>query len=96
MDREDLKGVIVIMPTAFDSSGFIDENNYRKNIQKICKTDVQAIMTMGTTGEFYNISFDEYKYLVDILLDEVSNNLKVIVGASGVNNFEAIRRTKYA
>ena len=96
MNRDDLKGIIVIMPTAFNSDGSIDEDNYRKNIQKICKTEVQGIMTLGTTGEFYNISFDEYKYLVDILLDEVSNNLKVIVGASGVNNFEAIRRVKYA
>jgi 4-hydroxy-tetrahydrodipicolinate synthase len=96
MNRDQLKGVIVIMPTALNSDGSIDEENYKKNIQKICKSDVKGIMILGTTGEFYNLSFEEYKLLVDIIIKEASNNIKVIVGASGINTAEAIKRTKYA
>lgn len=96
LDRNSLNGVITIMPTAFKEDGSIDEENHRKNISKICETKVSGIMSMGTTGEFCNISFDEYKQLVDMLIDEVSSRIKIIVGASGVNMNEAIKRTKYA
>lgn len=91
-----MKGVITIMPTAFKEDSSFDEDNYRYNISKIYKTKVNAIMTMGTTGEFFNISFEEYKQFVNILLDEVSGGIKTIVGASGVNLAEAIKRAKYA
>ena len=84
------------MPTAFNEDGSFNEENYRKNIDKICETKVTGIMTMGTTGEFFNVSFEEYKQLVDILIDEVSSRVKILVGASGVNINESVRRTKYA
>ena len=96
MERSDLKGIITIMPTAFNKEGSFDEENYRKNINKICETKVNGIMIMGTTGEFYNIPYEEYKQLVDILIDEVSSRVKIIVGASGINTNVAIKRTKYA
>ncbi len=96
MEREDLKGVITIMPTAFKKDGEFDEENYRKNIDKICRTGVKGIMTMGTTGEFSNISYKEYEKIVDVLMDETSGRIKVIVGASDVNISEAIKRTNYA
>ncbi|MFB6088403.1 MAG: dihydrodipicolinate synthase family protein [Candidatus Aenigmatarchaeota archaeon] len=94
--RDDLKGIITIMPTAFKEDGSFDEVNYRKNINKICQTDVTGIMNMGTTGEFSNISWPEYKKIVDVLIEEVAGRIKVIVGASAVNTEEAIQRTYYA
>lgn len=94
--REDLKGIITIMPTAFKEDGSFDEENYRKNVAKICGTNVTGIMNMGTTGEFSSISFSEYKRIVNILIDEVNGRLKVIIGASAVNTREAIERACYA
>lgn len=94
--RENLEGIITIMPTAFKENGSFDEVNYRKNVDKICRTGVTGIMSMGTTGEFSSISLSEYKKIVDVLIDEVSGRLKIIVGASAVNTSEAIERTLYA
>jgi len=84
------------MPTPFKKDYSFDEETYRKNIDKICETKVTGIMTMGTTGEFFNVSFEEYQKLVDILIEQVSGRLKTIVGASGVNIGEAVKKTKYA
>ncbi|MFC2091181.1 dihydrodipicolinate synthase family protein [Elusimicrobiota bacterium] len=94
--RNDLKGVITIMPTAFAEDGSFDEENYRRNVDSICNTGVMGIMNMGTTGEFSNIGIADYKKIVDVLVDQTAGRLKIIVGASAVNTEEAIERTMYA
>jgi len=94
--RKDLKGIVTIMPTAFKKNGSFDEENYRKNVNNICRTKVMGSMSRGTTREFSNINFSEYKRIVEILIDEVSGRLKVIIGASAVNTKEAIERACYA
>ncbi|MFC2061385.1 dihydrodipicolinate synthase family protein [Elusimicrobiota bacterium] len=96
LKREDLEGIITIMPTAFKDDGAFDEENYRKNVDLICKTEVMGIMNMGTTGEFSSISISEYKKIVDVLIDEVKGRVKTIIGASAVSAGEAIERTRYA
>lgn len=95
-NEKKLKGINTILPTSFKKNGSFDEESFRKNINKICNTNVNSIMTLGTTGEFFNISFLEYKNIVDILIDEVSSRIKIIVGASDVNIQNSIKKTKYA
>ena len=50
LSKDDLHGIITVMPTAFKDDGCFDEDNYRKNIDKICKSGVNGIMSLGTSA----------------------------------------------
>ena len=71
MNRDQLKGVIVIMPTALNSDGSIDEENYKKNIQKICECDVEGIMLLGGCAMKNRLIYEDGLADIHIVLQHI-------------------------
>lgn len=99
LTREEARGIYVLVPTPLDSKGRFDEHTFRENVRKLCKSGVHGIATTGTVGEFYTLSWEDHKRLINALVDEASKcqkKLATIVGCSGLNTKEAIEKTSYA
>jgi 4-hydroxy-tetrahydrodipicolinate synthase len=85
------RGVFVVICTAFDDQGEVDEAALRRHIRWMiddCK--VNAIIPCGSTGEFAFLSEQERKRVVSLTLDEVNHQLPVIAGSAACSTQEVI------
>ncbi len=85
------RGVFLVICTAFDEKGNVDEVALRKHIRWLiddCK--VHAIIPCGSTGEFAFLTEQERKRVVAITVDEVKKQLPVIAGSAACATKEVI------
>jgi 4-hydroxy-tetrahydrodipicolinate synthase len=89
------RGVFLVICTAFDAKGDIDEAALRRHIRWLiddCK--VHAIIPCGSTGEFAFLTEHERKRVVAITVDEVKKQLPVIAGSAACATKEVIEYAK--
>jgi 4-hydroxy-tetrahydrodipicolinate synthase len=85
------KGIIVPVVTPYFEDGNIDYEIYRKIINYLIKNGVHGIFPMGTTGEFYAVSDDEYRNLLEVSVEEVNGRIPVYAGVNHITTRGAIR-----
>ena len=89
-------GVYVVVCTAFDAQGKLDEPALRRHIRWLvddCK--VHGIIPCGSTGEFAFLSEQERKRVVAITVDEVQHQLPVIAGSAACATAEVIEYSRH-
>ena len=91
-----MRGFYVLVPTPFTKSGEFDENTFRENVRTLCEFDIQGIATTGTLGEFHSIPWQDHQRLIKALVDETKSGVATVVGCSGINTEETIKKTKFA
>jgi len=96
LTREKMKGIYALPPTPFTEDLKLDEGQFRENVRKLCDAGIHGIAILGTGGEFHTITFEEHERLCKALVEEASDDVVTIVGCSGVNTAEAIRKMKVA
>jgi 4-hydroxy-tetrahydrodipicolinate synthase len=57
---------------------------------------VSGVVPCGTTGEFVNLTIEERKKVIDIVVDEVDGKVKVIAGTGASGTKQALEMTRYA
>ena len=67
----DLRGVLLPIPTPFDSAGEIDRSAIRSNIQKWNSTGIRGYVVLGSTGERVNLDETEYLQVIAAARDAV-------------------------
>ncbi len=67
--------------TDFDSEGRFDAESYRRRLEWFISHDISAVFVAGGTGEFFNLSFDEYREIVRVAVKAVDGKLPVIASA---------------
>lgn len=78
------KGVLPAMVTPFDKEGKINEKALIKLINHLLDGGVHGIFAVGTTGEFYGLSHEEYRRLLQITVDQVKGRVPVYAGATSI------------
>jgi 4-hydroxy-2-oxoglutarate aldolase len=81
---DDLRGVLLPIPTPFDSAGEVDLKALRANIGKWSETGIGGFVMLGSTGERVNLDEGEYLEVIKAARDEVTvggRSLLFIVGA---------------
>ncbi len=98
--KEKLVGMFVVMVTPFKEDYSLDEEGLRKNtrflIEKGLKNGDGGLIPGGSTGECFNLTIEERKRVLDIVLDEAKGRLPVIFGCNYTNTKTVIELCKYA
>jgi 4-hydroxy-2-oxoglutarate aldolase len=94
----DLRGVLLPIPTPFDSAGEVDFGALRANIAKWNSTGISGYVMLGSTGERVHLDEREYLEVIAAAREEVAvgkDALTFIVGAgqqSAVGTVREINR----
>ena len=90
------KGSGVALVTPFNDDLSINYNKLKELIEFQIKSNSDAIIICGTTGESSTLSFDEFKEIVKFTVDEVDKRIPVIVGTGSNSTDIAIKKSKFA
>ena len=94
--KENVSGIIDAMTTPFTSDLEIDELALRNNIRHCLQLDINGVYVCGTVGEFWALSDNERKRILNITVDEVGDRA-IVVCHTGHSSFKsAINLTKHA
>jgi len=90
-----LKGIMPALVTPFTAEEEIDEKALRSLISHVLP-HVNAVVPVGTTGEFVYLSEEEKRQVIDITIDEVGGRVPVIAGTGCSSTRDTVALTQYA
>ena len=90
------KGIIPAMVTPVTSGGKINVAALRKLTNYLIKGGVHGLFPVGSQGEFYALTFEEKKRIIEVVVDETRGRVPVYAGTGAVTTREAIALTKMA
>ena len=91
------KGVIPALVTPFTDDGkAVDENRLRTLVDFVIGLEVTGVMPCGSTGEFPNLTTEEKKKVLEVVIDQTNGRVPVIAGTGASGTQEAIDMTKFA
>ena len=96
LNKDQLRGVWVSVPTEWDAAGNFDEKTFRDSTVMLIDAGVHGVYTTGSTGEYYALDWDEYTHMVDAFAAETVGKIGMQVGASWFNTRDVIQRVRYA
>jgi len=96
MKKTTLKGVLVPLATAFRQSGGVDIAKMKKVTQFVCQGEVHMVIPAGSTGEFFALTREDRKRLLEIVLEEVNGRVPVYAGTGAITTRETIELTRQA
>lgn len=85
------RGIIVPIITPFFDDGTINYTAYRQVLNHLIEQGVHGIFPMGTTGEFYAVSDDEYRRILEVTVDETSGRVSIYAGVNHITTRGVIR-----
>jgi 4-hydroxy-tetrahydrodipicolinate synthase len=68
----------------------------RTLVEHCIELGVHGIVPCGTTGEFVNLTTDEKKRVIKIVVDEVNGQVPVVAGTGASGTDQAVEMTRYA
>lgn len=89
-------GAMTALVTPFHN-GQIDQETYRKLIQRQIDNGIDGVVPVGTTGESATLSHEEHRLCIDIAVDVCKGTgVKVLAGAGSNATSEAVGLAKFA
>ena len=88
------KGIIPAMVTPVTSDGKINVEALRKLTSYLIQGGVHGLFPVGSQGEFYALSFDEKKSVIEVVVQETKGRVPVYAGTGAITTREAIALTK--
>jgi len=74
-------GLLSFPVTDFDEQGHFDRDSYRQRLEWFVSHEVSAVFVAGGTGEFFNLTLDEFREVVTVAVETVGGKLPVIASA---------------
>jgi 4-hydroxy-tetrahydrodipicolinate synthase len=91
------KGILPALVTPFTADGKqVDEEALRRLVDHCIGLGVNGVVPCGTTGEFVNMTTEEKKKTIDVVVDQVNGRVKVVAGTGASGTAQALEMTKYA
>jgi len=91
------EGIFPALVTPFTDDGkAVDEERLRVLVNHCIELGVHGVVPCGTTGEFVNLTKEEKKQVLKVVVDEVNGKVPVIAGTGASGTSEALEMTKYA
>jgi len=92
-----LEGIMPALVTPFTADGkAVDEEKLRFLVSHCLEVGVHGVVPCGTTGEFTNMTTEEKKRVIKIVVDEVNGKVPVVAGTGTSGTEQAVEMTKYA
>lgn len=90
------RGIIPAMATPTDEWGNINEAALRKLVNHLIEGGVHGLFPVGSQGEFFALTFEQKKRVIEIVIDETRGRVPVYAGTAAITTKEAIETTKMA
>jgi 4-hydroxy-tetrahydrodipicolinate synthase len=91
------EGIFPALVTPFADDGkAVDEERLRTLVNHCIELGVHGVVPCGTTGEFVNLTTDEKKRVIKVVVDEVNGRVPVVAGTGASGTDQALEMTKYA
>jgi len=91
------QGILPALVTPFSKDGKqLNKEALRNLVRRCIELGVSGVVPCGTTGEFVNLTVNEKKKVIDIVVDEVNGKVKVIAGTGASGTQQALEMTRYA
>ncbi len=98
--KKAMKGVVIVQTTPFNKDGSLDLEGMRANTRWLLERTAgkDFIFTpLGSTGEFYAMSDDECKAVINMVVEEAKGKNVIITGGVGrPGTYETIKMCQYA
>ncbi|MGL5682880.1 MAG: 4-hydroxy-tetrahydrodipicolinate synthase [Marinifilaceae bacterium] len=85
-------GVGVAIVTPFDENNKIDELSLRRLVDYIIDGGVNFITALGTTAETPTLSMSERAMVIDIVHDQISGRVPLMIGLGGYSTQEVVEQ----
>lgn len=96
MDTSFIRGVIPPIVTPVDAEERVDEDALRRMVDHVIAGGVHGVFTLGSTGEFFGLDFEEQRRAVMITVDQAGGRVPVYAGIGGISTRECVRSAKMA
>lgn len=91
-----IEGIISAMVTPMNADETVNEAELRNQVNRQINAGVASVFCLGTNGEFYALSADEKKKVMEIVVEETAGRVPVLAGTGCVTTKETIELTRYA
>ena len=93
-----MKKALFLTPvvTCFDENGNLDIKGNKNVYDHLIKGGVDGLVIMGSTGEFFSMSTEQKKELIDLVISHVNKRTKVYIGTSCMTAEDTIELSNYA
>ena len=79
-----------------DDGKSVSEERLRALVSRCIELGVHGVVPCGTTGEFVNLTIEERKRVIDVVIDEVNDRVSVVAGTGASGTDQAVEMTRYA
>ena len=90
------EGLYVAMVTPFRKNGEINEDKIREQVRFHREAGTTGLCCCATTGETPTFSPEEYRRVIEVVIDEAKGHLKVIPGTGTNSTTKTIANTHLA
>lgn len=82
--------------TAFDETGNLDIEGNKNVFDHLIAGGVDGVVVMGSTGEFFSMTDQQKKDLIDLAVSHIAGRVEVIIGTACMRVDETIELSNYA
>jgi 4-hydroxy-tetrahydrodipicolinate synthase len=90
------RGTATAIITPFKKDGSIDEAALRRFVDFQIKGGIEALVPLGTTGEYSTLSLKEQQRVIELVIEQANGRVKIFAGAGSNNTAEVIEKTRFA
>lgn len=90
------KGIIPAMVTPVTSDGKINVEALQKLTNYLIQGGVHGLFPVGSQGEFYALTFEEKKRVIEVVVQEAKGRVPVYAGTGAVTTRDAVALTRMA
>lgn len=90
------KGIIPAMATPCDRWGNVNVTALRQLTNHLIKGGVHGLFPVGSQGEFYALTFEQKKKVLEVVVEETNGRVPVYAGTAALTTRETIETTLMA
>ncbi|EPR10341.1 dihydrodipicolinate synthase family protein [Ruminiclostridium papyrosolvens] len=95
-NKEDLKGIFIAFYACFDKENNISKEATKKLARFYADKGVKGLYVGGSSGEGFLLTVDERKQMLEAVMEEVGQELKIIVHVGAAATKDSIQLSKHA
>ena len=90
------EGIFCPSITITDDDGAIDYELWGRHLDHLADAGIDGVLLFGSIGEFYSVSLEDKKSVVDFAVKRVASRMKVFVGVGDTTYDNVLELTRYA
>lgn len=94
MNAREFKGIFPYLVSPLNDDGTVKETSLRRLVEHLIASGVHGLTPLGSTGEFFYLTWEQRKEIVRIVVDQTAGRVPVVAGVACSSVFDAQRQTQ--